>query len=213
MKTIKLSIIALLLFAVSSTQAQVAVDLDVSTPNVNVHVGTNSAPSRPVPPPSRPAPPPVWGPVGSDEVEYYYLPDIEVYYDIRQAQYIYFGNGRWIHSRYLPHYCRNYDLQHGYKVVLADYHGRSPYSHFDAHRAKYYKGYKGAPQQSRGQYKVRYEDHDRHDNDNHNYGYQNRHENQNNHGNDDHYRNNDRQRNDDHHGKHEGKGHNGKEKH
>src|SRR6187431_1379452 len=106
MKTIKLFIIAILCLAGSSTQAQVAVDVNVATPNVNVHIGTNS---RPAPAPA-PAPPPVWGPVGYDEVEYYYLPDIQVYYDIRLAQYIYFGNGKWIRSAYLPSRCRSYDL-------------------------------------------------------------------------------------------------------
>lgn len=183
MKTIKLCIIAILLFAGSSTQAQVAVDVNIGTPNVNVHVGTPAPP-----PPSRPAPPPVWGPVGYDEVEYYYLPDIQVYYDLRMSQYIYFGNGKWIRSRYLPSHCRNYDLYHGYKVVLADYHGRAPYTYFKDHKVKYYKGYKGKPQKMRGAYPVRYEDHDHDDHDNHN-----------NHGND-------------HHDKHEGKGH-GKGKH
>ena len=105
------------------------------------------------------ASPPEWGPVGYDEVEYYYLPDIQVYYDIRLSQYIYFGNGKWIRSRYLPSHCRNYDLYHGYKVVLTDYHGHSPYNHYNTHKVKYYKGYKGKPQKSRGEYKVHYEDH------------------------------------------------------
>jgi hypothetical protein len=168
MKTIKLFIIAILFFAGSTTQAQVAVDVNIATPNVNVHVGT----------PSRPAPPPVWGPVGYDEVEYYYLPDIQVYYDIRLAQYIYFGNGKWIRSRYLPNHWRNYDLYHGYKVVLTDYHGHSPYTHFHTHKAKYYKGYKGKPQKARGPYQVRYEDHDNghHDNGNHGNGHHDKHE-------------------------------------
>ncbi|QKJ63957.1 hypothetical protein [Flavobacterium sp. M31R6] len=183
MKTIKLFIIAILFFTVSSTKAQVSVDVNIGTPNVNVHVGTP-------PPPPAPAPVPVWGPVGYDEVEYYYLPDIQVYYDIRLAQYIYFGNGKWIRSRYLPSHCRNYDLYHGYKVVLTDYHGHTPYTYFNTHKVKYYKGYKGKPQKSRGEYQVRYDDHDHHDNDNHN----------------DHHGN-------DHHDNHGEKGHNGKGKH
>jgi hypothetical protein len=173
MKTIKLITAGLLLFAASTTtQAQVSVNVNIGTPNVNVNVGT----------------PPVWGPVGYDEVEYYYLPDIQVYYDIRLAQYIYFGNGKWIRSRYLPSHCRNYDLYHGYKVVLTDYHGHSPYNHYNTHKVKYYKGYKGKPQKSRGEYKVHYEDHGHHDNGNHNHG-------------------------NDHHDNHGEKGHNGKGKH
>lgn len=184
MKTTKLFIIALLFFVGSSIQAQVAVDVNIATPNVNVHVGTP-------PPPPRYSPPPVWGPVGYDDVEYYYLPDIQVYYDIRLAQYIYFGNGKWTRSRYLPSYCRNYDLHHGYKVVLTDYHGRTPYTHYHTHKTKYYKGYKGKPQKPRGEYKVKYEkDHD--DDDHHHH-----------HDNDNHGK----------HDKHGGKGNNGKGKH
>ena len=195
MKTIKLSIIALLFFAWSSSQAQVAVDVNIATPNASIHVG--NTPPPPPPPPSRPSPPPVWGPVGYDEVEYYYLPDIEVYYDIRQGQYIYFGSGKWVRSRYLPSHCRNYDLYHGYKVVLTDYHGHSPYSHFHDHKVKYYKGYKGKPQKPRGPYQVHYNDHDHHDNGHHDNGNHN--------GNQNHQGNG-------HHDKHEGKGH-GKGKH
>lgn len=31
---------------------------------------------------------PVWRPVGYDHVDYYYLPDIDVYYDVAKRQYI-----------------------------------------------------------------------------------------------------------------------------
>jgi hypothetical protein len=171
MKTIKLFIIGLLFLAASSTQAQVSVNVNIGTPNVNVNIGT----------------PPVWGPVGYDEVEYYYLPDIQIYYDIRLAQYIYFGNGKWIRSRNLPSHCRNYDLYNGYKVVLTDYHGRSPYTHFHNHKVKYYKGYKGKPQKCRGEYNAR----NKQDHDNDNRNYDNRENNRENH---------------EKHGKHEGKG-------
>ncbi|WP_278035953.1 hypothetical protein [Flavobacterium nitratireducens] len=124
MKTIKLFIAAFILFATTS-QAQVS---------VNVNIGA----------------PPAWGPVGYSNIDYYYLPDIECYYDIRLSQFIYFGNGRWIHSRNLPVRYRNYDLYRGYKVVLNDYHGRTPYVYFKNHKAKYYKGYKGKPQKNIG---------------------------------------------------------------
>jgi hypothetical protein len=167
MKTLKLVITALLFFAASSTHAQVSVNVNIGTPNVNVNIGT----------------PPEWGPVGYSNVEYYYLPDIEVYYDIRASQYIYFGNGKWIRTGQLPNRCRNYNLYHGYKVVLTDYHGNRPYSHFNNHKVKYCKGYKGRPQKNRGKY-----------NDHHHYaGYDN-------HGN--HHN----------HDKHEGKENNGRGK-
>jgi hypothetical protein len=125
MKTLKLLAVGILLVASNLTQAQIS---------VNVNIGT----------------PPSWGPAGYSAVEYYYLPDVQAYYDIRSSQFIYFGGGKWVRSTYLPRQYRNYDLYGGYKVVLNDYHGSRPYANFNSHKAKYYKGYKGKPQKNIG---------------------------------------------------------------
>ena len=82
---------------------------------------------------------PVWGPVGYDYVEYYYLPDIETYYYVPKRQYVYLSNGRWIHSAYLPNRYRTYNLYSGYKVVINE---PRPYLHFTNHKVVYAK-YKG----------------------------------------------------------------------
>ena len=116
MKTLKLIAVGLILFASSTIHAQVS---------VNVNIGTA----------------PAWAPVGYAESDYYYLPDVEAYYDVRATQFIYYGSGRWIRSRYLPNHYRNYDLYRGHKVVLHNYHGSRPYTHFNSHKVKYYKGY------------------------------------------------------------------------
>ena len=126
MKTLKLIIAGIILVVSANTmEAQVS---------VNVNLGQ----------------PPAWGPVGYSAVDYYYLPDIQAYYDIRNTQFIYFGGGKWNRSRNLPNQYRNYNLYNGYKVVLNDYHGSRPYSNFKNHKVKYYKGYKGKPQKSIG---------------------------------------------------------------
>ena len=125
MKTLKFIALGLILLASTTNHAQVS---------INVNIGT----------------PPSWGPAGYANVEYYYLPDIEAYYDIRASQFIYFGGGGWIRASYLPRQYRNYDLYHGYKVVLTDYHGYRPYTYFRNHKMKYYKGYKGRPQRTIG---------------------------------------------------------------
>jgi hypothetical protein len=126
MKTSKLIVTAIILLAtIQVTQAQVS---------VNVNIGT----------------PPAWGPAGYSAVEYYYIPDVQAYYDVRATQFIYFGNGRWNRSRNLPNQYRNYDLYSGYKVVLSDYHGSRPYANFKNHKVKYRKGYKGSPQRTIG---------------------------------------------------------------
>ncbi|QOG00873.1 hypothetical protein [Flavobacterium sp. MDT1-60] len=161
MKTIKIAIAGLFLLVANATQAQVS---------INVNIGA----------------PPAWGPTGYAETEYYYLPDIEAYYDVRASQFIYFGDGRWVRTTYLPRQYRNYDLYGGYKVVLNDYHGRTPYTYFDRHRVRYYKGYHGAPQRP---YKPRPV-----------YGYNDRHDN---HRNYKHYDKHDRHDHDDRHDKHD----------
>lgn len=125
MKTTKIAILGVLLLIANITHAQVS---------VNVNIGTV----------------PDWGPVGYRNMEYYYLPDIQSYYDVRASQFIYFGGGKWIRSSRLPKHHRNYDLYNGYKVVLTDYHGRAPYIYYDKHRVKYHKGYHGPQQSYRG---------------------------------------------------------------
>ena len=107
---------------------------------------------------------PSWGPVGYSSVDYYYLPDIYTYYDVRNTQFIYLNNGVWIRSSYLPRQYRSYDLNRGYKVVLNDYHGSRPYSNYKNHKVKYYKGYKGSPQRSIGYKKEGHRDYDNYGN-------------------------------------------------
>ena len=134
MKTIKLLVFGLMLTLAGSVQSQLS---------VNVHIGA----------------PPAWGPAGYNDARYYYLPDVEAYYDVQSSMFIYMSGNNWIRRSYLPSRYRNYDLYHGYKVVMKDYRGNSPYSDFREHRMKYGKGYRGAEQHNVG------ERHERRDND------------------------------------------------
>ena len=95
--------------------------------------------------------PPPWGPVGYSEARYYYLPDVESYYDIPATQFICFVKGKWVHRDRLPSRYRNYDLYDGYKVVITDYKGKAPYRHFDENKAEYAKGFRGPAQQTIGE--------------------------------------------------------------
>lgn len=81
---------------------------------------------------------PVWGP-GVTTEQYYYLPEIDSYYDIRRSQFICLNNGYWIRSKYLPSRYRNYNLNTGHVVVINDYRGSRPYIHFRNNKLKYYK--------------------------------------------------------------------------
>lgn len=108
---------------------------------------------------------PVWGPVGYDRVDYYYLPDIDAYYNVPQRQFIYLEGNRWIFSNALPSRYGGYDLYNGYKVVVND---PRPYLRPDVYRVKYgkYKGGKGPKQLIiRDSHDERYKNNDRNDND------------------------------------------------
>ena len=125
MKTIKLIAFGIVLFLASATQAQIS---------FSIHLGT----------------PPQWGPEGYSEARYYYLPDVEAYYDVQTSRFIYLVGRTWVHRTYLPTRYRNYDLYNGYKVVMTDYHGNTPYQYHKQYRIKYAKGYQGHEQRNIG---------------------------------------------------------------
>ncbi len=69
-------------------------------------------------------------------VDYYYYPEIEVYFDLQSSVFIYYGSNGWVRTKYLPRYYNDYDVQRGYRVEL-DYHGQRPYTYFHDHKMKY----------------------------------------------------------------------------
>jgi len=125
MKTFKLLIIGIVLVFANPVHSQVSVSVNIGSP-------------------------PMWGPVGYTDVQYYYLPDVQAYYDVPSSRFIYYEGGTWVHRTYLPARYRNYDLYGGYKVVMNDYHGNSPYTHFKEHKMKYARGYRGPAQKNIG---------------------------------------------------------------
>ena len=133
MKTLKLLLFGFGLLITSALQAQVSVKVNVA---------------------------PAWAPANAPAAGYYYLPDVESYYDVKAARFIHYGNGKWVRSRNLPPRYSNYDLHKGYKVVLTDYRGKTPHTHFHKHKVKYHKGYKGKPQKTIGVKKSHKKHHD-----------------------------------------------------
>jgi hypothetical protein len=125
MKALKLFIIGTFLLFTGSAIAQISVRLNLGSP-------------------------PQWGPSGYNEARYYYLPDVEAYYDVPSSMFIYFNGISWVHRSYLPSRYRNYDLYNGYKVVMTDYRGNTPYTHFREHKRQYSKGYRGQEQHNIG---------------------------------------------------------------
>jgi hypothetical protein len=83
---------------------------------------------------------PLWGPVGYDYVNYYYIPDLDVYYDVPNQAYVYYDDGRWVSSAYLPSRFGNVDLYRYHKVVINE---PTPWFHHDRYRDRYaiYRGH------------------------------------------------------------------------
>jgi len=126
MKTLKVIIGLLVFFLAGAVQSQVS---------VNAKTGS----------------PPPWGPVGYAGVRYYYLPDVEAYYDVQSSMFIYYTGGSWVHKTYLPSRYSNYDLYSGYKVVMTGYRGNTPYTHFTEYKSKYARGYRDIAQKTIGE--------------------------------------------------------------
>lgn len=117
MKTLKIFVFGLLFIA--STQAQVS---------VNVNFGK----------------PPVWAPAKPLETQYYYLPDIDTYYDVPAQRFLYAKKGKWVRAERLPARYSGYNLNKGNIIFLTDYRGNAPYTFHKKHKVKY-KGNKYQP--------------------------------------------------------------------
>ncbi|WDF70633.1 hypothetical protein PQ465_09710 [Sphingobacterium oryzagri] len=86
--------------------------------NVNINIGSQ----------------PMWGPTGYDYARYYYMPEMNVYYDVVQRRYTYPRGNRWVTVRTLPASYRHVDMYRTYKVVLNQAH---PWKNHRAVRKQY----------------------------------------------------------------------------
>ncbi len=76
--------------------------------------------------------PPAWGPPAPAGTQFYYIPEIDGYYDLYARQYIVNRNGQWIPVAVID----GYDPRAFHPVVL-DYRGRQPWVFVGAHRDRY----------------------------------------------------------------------------
>jgi hypothetical protein len=81
---------------------------------------------------------PDWAPQYENpgQVSYYYMPDIQTYYDVRNRQFIYYDNGAWIYSSYISPQYSSYDLYNAYIIVL-DYNSHEPWRHHQDYYSHY----------------------------------------------------------------------------
>ena len=80
---------------------------------------------------------PLWGPVGYDYVEYYYLPAYDVYYYVPRHQFVYLDGPKWRFASALPPRFGAIDLYSAPKVVINE---PRAYLHYQTHKVKYAGG-------------------------------------------------------------------------
>lgn len=85
---------------------------------------------------------PSWAPYYENvgQVQYYYLPDIECYYDVWKHEFAYLEDGYWMFGATLPAIYSWYDLNNAFVVVLNN-NVHEPWMHFHyyvAHYPRYY---------------------------------------------------------------------------
>ena len=76
--------------------------------------------------------PPAWGPPVPTGTQFYYIPEVDGFYDLNARQYIVSRNGRWVPVAALA----GYDPYSFHPVVL-DYRGRQPWVYVGEHRDRY----------------------------------------------------------------------------
>jgi hypothetical protein len=87
--------------------------------SVNINIGTQ----------------PIWGPVGYDHVDYYYIPDADIYYYVPERVYIYRTGNAWHRTTVLPARYKNIDLYNVHKVVINNVD--KPYLNNDRYQREY----------------------------------------------------------------------------
>lgn len=81
---------------------------------------------------------PAWAPAYdyAEQVHYYYLPDLLVFYDVYTSQFIYPNGGYWMACYTLPRQYAHYDLNSAY-VVLLNTKAKTPWRYAKKYNAIY----------------------------------------------------------------------------
>ena len=77
---------------------------------------------------------PAWGPAVPQGTQYYYVPEIDGYYDLAARNYIVQRNGQWNTVASVPGY-----NPASFHPVIVDYRGRQPWAQYRDHHARYYR--------------------------------------------------------------------------
>jgi hypothetical protein len=77
---------------------------------------------------------PAWGPAAPAGAQYYYVPEIDGYYDLATRNYIVQRNGRWTPVATMQGYNPT-----SFHPVVVNYRGRQPWEQYNNDHARYYR--------------------------------------------------------------------------
>jgi len=77
---------------------------------------------------------PAWGPAAPAGAQYYYVPEIDGYYDLAARNYLVQRNGRWVPVAAVQGYNPT-----SFHPVVVDYRCRQPWQQYRDHHARYYR--------------------------------------------------------------------------
>lgn len=83
---------------------------------------------------------PLWAPAYYPGVRYYYIPDIEAFYDLSNQDFVYLDDGQWLFSYGLPAIYSGFDL-FGAFIVALDVDVFQPWMHFQFYVSNYPRFY------------------------------------------------------------------------
>ena len=83
---------------------------------------------------------PDWAPAYYPGVRYYYIPDIETFYDLSNQDFVYLDDGQWLFSNDLPPMYAGFDLYGAYIIAL-NRDVFNPWMHFHLYLSNYPRYY------------------------------------------------------------------------
>lgn len=109
MKSLKITLIAIFLFALNNLNAQ---SKATATPKLVT-------------------------PTTNCQLRYYYYPNLEAYFDVKKNIYYFTQNGKWVTAEEIPNGYRGYSLYNKCKIAITDYDDEDPTQFLQLHKKQF----------------------------------------------------------------------------
>lgn len=70
-------------------------------------------------------------------LRYYYYPNLQCYFDLKEKMYVYRINNEWVKTEELPENFGGYSIYKDIRVLIEDYDGETPYELLPLHKKRF----------------------------------------------------------------------------